>query len=63
MESIRLYKANELAEILNLNPQTIYRLAKKGEIESYKIGKSVRFVMPKNGSEDKQNGKEINAEG
>ena len=42
----KLYTAKELAEILNLNPQTIYRLAEKGEIESYKIGKSIRFPMP-----------------
>lgn len=42
----RLYTAKQLAEILQVNPQTVYRLAKTGEIESYKIGKSVRFLMP-----------------
>ena len=42
----RLYTARELAEILQVHPQTIYRLAERGEIESYKIGKSIRFVMP-----------------
>ena len=42
----KLYTAKELAEILKINPQTIYRLAERGEIESYKIGKSVRFRMP-----------------
>lgn len=42
----KLYTAKELAEILKVNPQTVYRLADKGEIESYKIGKSVRFPLP-----------------
>lgn len=42
----KLYTAKELAAILKVNPQTIYRLAERGEIESYKIGKSVRFPMP-----------------
>lgn len=50
----KLYKAKELAEILKVNPQTIYRLAERGEIESYRIGRTVRFVMPtKKESEDK----------
>ena len=43
----KLYTAKELAEILKLDPQTIYRLADKGEIESFKIGKSRRFLIPK----------------
>ena len=47
----KLYKATELAEILKVHPQTIYRLAQRGEIESYKVGKSVRFLMPKKESE------------
>ena len=42
----KLYKATELADILRVDPQTIYRLGKQGKIESYKVGKSVRFVMP-----------------
>lgn len=51
---MKLYKARELAEILKVNPQTIYRLAKRGEIETYRIGRAVRFLMPtKYESEDK----------
>lgn len=42
----KLYKAKELAEILNCNPQTIYRLADRGEIESVKVGSLRRFLMP-----------------
>lgn len=42
----RLYTAKELSEILKVSPKTIYRAAERGEIESYRIGKSVRFVNP-----------------
>lgn len=42
----KLYKANELAFILNVHPQTIYRAKDRGEIPFYKVGKSVRFPMP-----------------
>ena len=46
MSEQKLYRAQELADILQVNVQTIYRLAKDGKIESYRIGKSVRFPMP-----------------
>lgn len=42
----KLYKATELAEILGVHPQTIYRAGERGELNSYKVGKSVRFEMP-----------------
>ena len=42
----KLYKAKELAEILGCNPQTIYRLADRGAIESIKVGNLRRFLMP-----------------
>lgn len=45
--SNRLYKATELAEVLGCDPQTIYRKADRGEIESIKVGKMRRFLMPK----------------
>ena len=44
--SDKLYKARELAEILNCNPQTIYRMADKGQIMSVKFGSLRRFLMP-----------------
>lgn len=43
----KLYKAQELADILGMDAHTIYRLGQTGKIESYKVGKSVRFPMPK----------------
>lgn len=48
----KLYKATELAEILNCNPQTIYRMADKGQIESVKVGSLRRFLMPKGDGQD-----------
>lgn len=48
----RLYKAKELAELLNCNPQTIYRMADKGQIESVKVGSMRRFLMPKGEEQD-----------
>lgn len=42
----KLYTAKELAEIFGVHPQTIYRAGERGEINSYKVGKSVRFEMP-----------------
>lgn len=45
-ERKKLYKARELAEIMRVHPQTIYRAGERGEIESYRIGKSIRFCLP-----------------
>lgn len=46
MSEQKLYKASELANILGLNVQTIYRMGEKGIIPTYKIGRTVRFEMP-----------------
>ena len=48
----KLYKATELAQILNCNPQTIYRMADRGEIESIKVGSLRRFLMPERIEQD-----------
>lgn len=50
----KLYKARELAEILNVHPQTIYRAGQRGEIPTYRVGKSVRFEMPKEGQNNER---------
>lgn len=42
----RLYKAKEVAEILQIHMQTAYRLGKQGKIQCIKVGNSVRFVLP-----------------
>lgn len=57
--SSRLYTAKQLAEILQVSAKTIYKFANEGEIESYRIGRSVRFVNPAE-SERKQNNESTN---
>ena len=52
MSKPKLYKAKELAEILNCNPQTVYRMADRGEIESIKVGNLKRFLMPERNEQD-----------
>lgn len=42
----RLYTAKQVAEILQINQQTVYRLAKRGELECCKVGRLVRFALP-----------------
>ena len=52
----KLFTAKELGEILKVSPKTIYKAAERGEIESYRVGKSVRFTMPQS-ERTKQNDK------
>jgi len=42
-EKIRYHTVNEVAEMLNLVPNTIYRMIRRGEIKSHKFGKAVRI--------------------
>lgn len=37
------YKADELAELLQVNIMTIYRYIKSGKLKAYKIGKEFRI--------------------
>jgi excisionase family DNA binding protein len=39
----RLLRPREVAQILQLSQMQIYRLARKGELPSVQVGKSVRF--------------------
>jgi len=43
---MKLYKAKELAEILQVNVQTVYRRGRDGRIKTVRVGRSVRFAMP-----------------
>lgn len=43
---MKLYKAEELAELYQIHPKTVYRLGREGKIERRKVGRSVRFVEP-----------------
>ena len=42
-----LYTASELAEMLSLHPETIRKLGRQGKLERVKVGRSVRFAMPR----------------
>lgn len=44
--SKQLYTARQMAAIMQCHPQTIYRMADRGELESIKVGNLRRFVMP-----------------
>ena len=39
----KLLTAKELSELTGINQNTIYRLARKGEIPYYKFGNAIRF--------------------
>lgn len=43
---MKLYKAQELAEMLGLHEDTIYRLGREQKLETVKVGRSVRFINP-----------------
>lgn len=45
----RLYKATELAELLNVDIKTIYRARDRGEIDFIRVGRAVRYLMPEKG--------------
>ena len=44
---MKLYKADEIAEMLRLNVQTVRRFGREGKLKTYKIGRAVRFYLPK----------------
>lgn len=43
MRKDRALTAQEVAEVLKIAKNTVYELAKRGEIRSYKVGRSLRF--------------------
>jgi len=43
MERRRLLSVKEAAEFLGVHASTLYRMLKRGEIESFKIGADLRF--------------------
>ena len=43
---MKLYKAEELAEILQIHPKTVYRLGREGKLKLVRVGRSVRFTEP-----------------
>lgn len=43
---MKLYRAEELAEILQIHPKTVYRLGREGKLKLVRVGRSVRFCEP-----------------
>lgn len=43
---MKLYKAEELAKLLQVHVKTIYKLGREGKIKRIKVGRAVRFIMP-----------------
>ncbi|MGN1350133.1 MAG: substrate-binding domain-containing protein [Anaerovoracaceae bacterium] len=43
MKQDKIYSTKEVAEILHVSKSTIYELLKKGELNSYKVGRNLRF--------------------
>lgn len=41
--SQEFYTVRELAKLLRLNPQTIYRIERRGELKGYMVGRAKRF--------------------
>lgn len=45
--SEKLYTAREYAKLLGIHEVTVYRLRREGKIPCIKVGRSVRFMPPK----------------
>lgn len=43
---MKLYTAEELADILQIHPKTVYRLGREGKLKLVRVGRSVRFAEP-----------------
>lgn len=41
----KLINVRELASVLGVTPDTIYRLTKQGEIPCYRVGRHVRYDL------------------
>ncbi len=44
--AMKLLTAQELAELYQIHPKTVYRLGREGKIERVRVGRSVRFIEP-----------------
>lgn len=44
-----LYTAKEMSRLLKLSEQTVWRLGREGKLKRVKLGRTVRFEMPKKG--------------
>ena len=45
-EKMRLYKAQEVASILHVHPKTVWAWGRSGILNTVRVGRTVRFVLP-----------------
>lgn len=43
---MKLYKADEVAELFRVSIGTVYRLGREGKLKVVYVGRSVRFALP-----------------
>ena len=43
---MKLLTAKQLADLLQIHPKTVYRLAREGKLKLVRVGRSVRFYEP-----------------
>lgn len=49
---MKLYTAEQMANILQVSKQTIWKYGRTGELETLRVGTRVRFIMPKIGAKN-----------
>lgn len=42
----KLYTAQELSELMQVSPDTIWRWGRQGELVTVRVGRTVRFELP-----------------
>lgn len=43
---MKLYKAKEIAEMLSVSKQTVWRYGRQGKLKRIQVGRTVRFALP-----------------
>lgn len=51
---MRLYTAKEAAKVLRVSKQTIWKYGREGKLEVIRFGRTVRYILPKEGKEWKE---------
>lgn len=44
-EKMKLYTAKEVAEMLKITVNTVYKFGKEGKLKTYRVGRTVRFYF------------------
>ena len=46
VREMKLYKAEQIAEILNVSKQTVWRYGRTGKLKKINVGRTVRYALP-----------------